>query len=372
MHEAAPASARAGAPGVVARALAWLFGLLSLVAGLSLFATFPIVQVATLGYLLLASGRVARSGRLRDGLPGVAAAGRVGGVVLGVWLLLWIPRLPASLARSARLIDPEGSTAGALTGVTIALLVLLLLHALAACARGGRLRDFLIPRPRIELRALRDLFTRSGYARARDVVWDTLRATRVPALLWLGLRGFILGALWLAVPTTLLAIGAATPALAWLGVLLMAVSTAYLPFIQIRLALEDRLSVALEVDVINRAYAGAPLAMASALMLTALSALPLYLLKIELMPREVTWLPGMLFVIFTLPARLLCGWALARGLGRARPRHRALRVLGRVLAVPAVALYAVVLYFTQYLSWYGSWSLYEQHAFLLPVPFLGG
>ena len=108
----------------------------------------------------------------------------------------------------------------------------------------------------------------------------------MPTLLWLGLRGFVLGALWLAVPTTLLALGAATPALAWLGVLLMAVSTAYLPFIQVRLAREDRLSVALEVDIINQAYAGAPLAMASALMLTALAALPLYLLKIELMPRE--------------------------------------------------------------------------------------
>ena len=37
----------------------------------------------------------------------------------------------------------------------------------------------------------------------------------------------------------------------------------------------------------------------------------------------------------------------------------------------AVALaYGVALYFTQYLSWYGTWSLYEQHAFLLPVPLI--
>ncbi len=38
--------------------------------------------------------------------------------------------------------------------------------------------------------------------------------------------------------------------------------------------------------------------------------------------------------------------------------------------VPVVAIYVVVVYFTQYLSWYGHLSLYEQHALLVPVPFL--
>ncbi len=39
--------------------------------------------------------------------------------------------------------------------------------------------------------------------------------------------------------------------------------------------------------------------------------------------------------------------------------------------VPVVLIYVVIAYFTQYLSWYGVWSLYEQHAFLVPAPFLG-
>ena len=34
-------------------------------------------------------------------------------------------------------------------------------------------------------------------------------------------------------------------------------------------------------------------------------------------------------------------------------------------------LIVVIVFFTQYLSWSGVWSLYEQHAFLLPVPFVG-
>ena len=43
----------------------------------------------------------------------------------------------------------------------------------------------------------------------------------------------------------------------------------------------------------------------------------------------------------------------------------------RLAFLPIVFVYVVVVYFTQYISWYGGLSLYEQHAFLLPVPFLG-
>jgi hypothetical protein len=127
----------------------------------------------------------------------------------------------------------------------------------------------------------------------------------------------------------------------------------------------------MDVETIRRAHRGAPLATAVALLLTVTLALPLYLLKIELIPREAMWLPGILFVALMLPARLACGWALRRGLARDAPRHVVVRLLGRLVVVPVVAVYAIALYFTQYLSWYGAWSLYEQHAFLMPVPLLG-
>src|SRR5205809_278239 len=48
-------------------ALEWLFGLASLLACLAVLAAIPIVNFLSLGYLLEASGRVAKSGRLRDG-----------------------------------------------------------------------------------------------------------------------------------------------------------------------------------------------------------------------------------------------------------------------------------------------------------------
>ncbi len=104
--------------------------------------------------------------------------------------------------------------------------------------------------------------------------------------------------------------------------------------------------------------------------MTLLFALPLYLLKIEMVPREATWLPGLVFIAFIFPARLLTGWALGRAGRRPQPRHWFFRWTGRLPLLPAAALYVLVVFFTQYTSWNGGWSLYEQHAFLLPVPFL--
>ena len=46
------------------------------------------------------------------------------------------------------------------------------------------------------------------------------------------------------------------------------------------------------------------------LALTLTSSLPLFLLKVELTPAEITWLPALFFVVFGLPARLIAGWAM--------------------------------------------------------------
>jgi len=47
------------------------------------------------------------------------------------------------------------------------------------------------------------------------------------------------------------------------------------------------------------------------------------------------------------------------------------RWLARLAAVPVVGFYVFILFFTQYVSWDGAWSLLEQHPFLLPAPFFG-
>ena len=89
-----------------------------------------------------------------------------------------------------------------------------------------------------------------------------------------------------------------------------------------------------------------------------------------MIPREAAWLPSLVFVAFLAPARLLVGWAYARSGRRDRPRHWFFRVLGRLAIVLVAPFYVLVVFLSQYTSWGGVWSLYEQHAFLLPVPFL--
>src|SRR6476646_7893771 len=55
----------------------WLLGLVSSLATLALLAAMPAVNLVTHGYLLDGSGRVARSGRLRDGFVDIAKFARI-------------------------------------------------------------------------------------------------------------------------------------------------------------------------------------------------------------------------------------------------------------------------------------------------------
>ena len=80
-----------------------------------------------------------------------------------------------------------------------------------------------------------------------------------------------------------------------------------------------------EVRHARRLFARAPLAFFVALLFTLVLALPLYLLKIEIVPREAAWLPSLLFVVSIFPARLLTGWALARA---QRSAHAAALAIG--------------------------------------------
>jgi hypothetical protein len=56
-------------------------------------------------------------------------------------------------------------------------------------------------------------------------------------------------------------------------------------------------------------------------------------------------------------------------LGYSVPRHWIFRVIGRAAIVAAALFYVLIVFLAQYTSWGGASSLYEQHAFLLPVPF---
>lgn len=357
----------------VASAIDWLFGVMSLIGGLAILATFPIVNLLSLGYLLEVSGRVAQSGRLRDGFVGVRKAAQVGSIVLGVWLLSWIPWYVSHLWRSARAIDPESSITRSWHVALVFVSILVVCQAWSACLRGGRLTSFLIPRP---IHFLRSAFRRGSYYKARDAVWDFVVALRLPSYFWLGLRGFTGALLWLIVPVTMLAVASQLKPgpgvlIGGTGAVLLAFVLLHLPFLQTRLAVEDRFGAMFDTRADRRLFARAPIAFFFAILFTLAFALPLYLFKIEIIPREAAWLPSLMFVMSIFPARLFTGWAYSRGARRAERRFWLFRTLSRFALVPVVAFYVLIVYFTQYLSWYGVASLYEQHAFMVPVPFLG-
>lgn len=359
--------------GAIATGLEGIFGTLTLIVGLSVLATVPIAQMVSLGYLLEVSGRIARTGRVRAGLIGVRAAARLGRIALGSFLLMLPVWFAVSLRNSAWLIDPDSRATRLWSAAVVLAALAVIAQITSACLRGGRLRSFFLPRP---IKTWRLVRRPGAYAQARDAVWDFVVGLRWPYYFWLGLRGFIGAVVWLIVPVSLLAVASRLkPELGGLaglaGGALLALVLLHLPFLQTRFAAENRLSAMFEIRRLRRAFGRAPVAFLIALACTLLLALPLYLLKIEIVPREAEWLPSLLFVVSAFPARVATGWALARSSRRHAPRKWPMRWASRLAMLPLVAFYVLLTYFTQYLSWYGVWSLYEQHAFLVPAPFLG-
>ncbi|MCB1228905.1 MAG: DUF4013 domain-containing protein [Verrucomicrobiae bacterium] len=357
-------------------ALDWVFGLGAIVVGLAVLSVVPVLNLFSLGYLLEASGRVARTGRFRDGFVGVRKASVLGSVVIGGWLVLLPAQIAASYWNDAELISAGSQVAKGWRVALIVLTVAGLAQIAWACVRGGRLRHFLWPAPVRAFRALRHPRL-SALHEMGDRVGDWVAGLRLPHYFWLGFRGFVSAVMWLAIPVGILMAAsqirndglAALTSLLGAGLLMIAVL--YLPFLQAHFARTERFEVMFRIKEVRQFFSRAPIAFWFALFITVLFALPLYLLKIELTPREVAWLPALLFVVFIFPARLLVGWALNRGTRRELPRHWVFRWFSRLAAIPVVVAYAFFVWATQYLSWHGSFSLLEQHAFLVPAPLLG-
>jgi len=414
----------------VAGSVEGVFGLVSLVAGLAVLASIPILQFASLGYLLEVSGRIARTGRLRHGFIGLRPAARVGSLVVGTGLMLLPISFVSSMWRSAMLIDPSSRVT---LGWHVALLVvtpLLLVHIVSAWYCGGKLRHFFWPLltpvflalwllrrllgsrfllPLVQAvvgvfspRLLKELTTvpplgswcppvilwegvrRGGiYVRARDALWDFVVSLRLPYYFWLGLRGLAGAIVWLFVPVMLIISTTNMPLedrdaarglgglAGFVGSLLLAAVVLYLPFLQAHFAAENRFVAMFELGKIRALFRRAPIAFWLALLVTLAFSLPLYLLEIEAIPRETLWLSSIVFVVFMWPARFATGWAVARARRRDKPRFFLSRWGSRLAALPVVAFYVLLVYFTPYLLWNGSLGLFAQHAFLTPAPFLG-
>ena len=134
----------------------------------------------------------------------------------------------------------------------------------------------------------------------------------MPYYFRLGLVGFLGTLAWLIVPAILIGATQRFPVLGVVGALLLAFIVPFLPFLQVRYAVEGQVSALFSRRAIRDRFLRAPWAFAFSLLVLLVAAIPLYLLKLEMIPREAAWLPSLVFVVFLAPARLLTGWAYAR------------------------------------------------------------
>ncbi len=360
--------------GYVCTATHWCFGFVSLITILSVLATIPILQFLSLGYLLEAGGRVAKTGRLRSGFIGISRAAAVGSMALGVWLTMLPVQAMSSYWYSSSLLNGNVGQTKTLRVLVLTFGTLGMFHILWAGFRGGKIRHFLWPAP---LRLWRRIREGGMYTEASHRLEAFVKSLSLPHYFWLGLRGFVGATIWLFFPVTMLAAatGFSDPGfgglIAFIGGFLLAIVLAYLPFLQMRLPLTNRFQSQFEISVVRDRFKRAPIAFWFSLLVTLALAVPLYILKAELIPREAAWLPSLFFVTMMFPARLAVGWAVSRSERRETSRHWFFRWGAWLGIVPVTLIYALIVFFTQFTSWHGAASLYEQHAFLVPVPFLG-
>jgi hypothetical protein len=345
---------------------------LALVILLSVTATIPILQLASLGYMLEASGRVARGMPIRRCFPGARIAGSI--LSCSLWIgLTWLPVwLVADLAYSAELIQPGSARAGQLRMAARVVALLWVLWSAWALFRGGRWWHFLWPAPVLFLKTI---FRPETWRAAEDRWWRWITSLRILKLLKLGFYGTVAAIAWLIVPASFMIVALNSPRNESLGLvgLLGAIGMwwvlLYLPFLPIQMAQHERLSAAFDRRSVRASFRRAPFAFLVAVAGLVVAAIPLYLLRIEPIPPELWWILSLFFVTLIFPAKLLAGWALRCSQQRSRDRHWALRWLAWVPLALVLSSYVGFLYLAKFALWEGGASFLLQHAFLPPVPF---
>ncbi|TWT53515.1 hypothetical protein Pla22_11440 [Rubripirellula amarantea] len=371
------------------RTVAWvswcfrsLFCIASLIVLLAFLTAIPIVQLIAFGYLLRVAGNLTAGAKFRDALPHLQEAGQIGLALTALFLAALPTQLLAHEESVAEIVSPGSSQATLLRWLSIASSLLAIGYLMWAWARGGRLVHYLWPQPK---RFFREGFRLKTWSSLPDRLWNFTTSLELPTLFWLGLRGAAGTLVWL-IPAFIIitAFREGETGLAglvgFLSLILLGISMLYLPMLQAHFAAENRLRALFDVRTIRRDFRHAPWAWLGAMICSmVILPIPLYLLKIEATPREVMWLPCLVFVAFILPARVAAGLALRRARHRAKvhgePTGRwntVSRWLVRLIMPAVVGVYLLFVYVSQYTSWDGYLTWVQQHAILIPVPFLSG
>lgn len=358
------------------RGIGWLirtlFGIASLIVLLALIAAIPVVNFLALGYLLEVEGRVARSGRLRDAFPLLSIAPRLGSIVLGIWLWTIPLRFLSDLVHDIHLVNP-GSRIATVSQVGLLIVSgMVTMHLVLALARGGALSTFF--RPLKNAFWLRRRLIDGDYWRgAEEAISEFVTDLKLKHHFLLGAKGFLGALAWLIFPTALFAVANRTEGgpilLTLLGGMLLVPVLLWVPFLQAHFAAEGRLSAMFDLQAVRKLYRHAPFMWLVAHFVTFAMALPLYLFKAAVPPRDALWLVTIVFVVSIYPVRVLTGWAYHRAKRRERPTHWLWRWLWWLPSLPVAALYVFILYFTQFVGKYGKLTLFEHHLFLVPSPY---
>lgn len=351
--------------------------LFCLVLLLGVLSVVPVLQLAVLGYFLDSSGRIARGGRFRDSLTLLPQAAGIGMAAAAVYLWTLPIQLLGYYAYAAELIQPGNPQAFRLRTGALVLVAIAFLHLSWAWARGGKLRHYLWPAP---VTFATTVWRSSFWASVAESFWNFLNSLQLPRLLWIGLRGALGSLAWIILPAIILiaATRQGQTGLAGLvgaiGMMMMGFVVMYLPMLQVQFATDNRIRSMFAWRRVRGVFRSAPIAFWLGTTATLLLAVPLYLLKIEATPKEIVWLTSTIFVVFMLPAHLITGWAMKRAQAREPGKrwwHTAIRWSMRFLTIPIVIGYLFFVYLSQLTSWDGLATWIQQHAFLVPVPFVG-
>lgn len=340
---------------------------------LALVAAVPVVQFASLGYLLLAAANLAEGKRWSSALPGLRLAGKFGTFAL-LTALLWLPVwFVTDLSYSAQLLQPGSGSAALWRVGAFVVTFLWITHVAWAAMRGGRWWHLLWAQP---IRFALDIWRPSTWQRTSDRLYELVEHMQLPRLWWLGLRASFGAFLWIVLPASLMLVGLRNQELSvaglvgFIGAAGMSFVVLYLPFIQIEFAKSGRFRDFLSIQKVRRRFGYRPWIHTLALLLLCVLCLPLYLLRIEATPAQLVWAPALVFVAFMLPAKLMLGaamgWADRRTQGGKPPRRFYNKWPARIVGFLAAWIYVGFLYVAQVIA---TDVMIFQHAFLVPAPF---
>lgn len=351
-------------------------GFFCLVLFLATLGTIPVVNLFVLGTLIEIMGRVGREGRIRSAGYLVPVARRVVGAVVAVLLWLWPLTVLAKLAWDARLIAPDSSTAAIYFQVVVLLSILVTFHLTFAVAAGCRFLLFFRPvhNVRYVIGALRNGTWGSP---AKAGIADFLRQLRPIYHFRLGAET-ILGTLaWLLIPTLMLwamqnHLHAWSQIVALLGGLCLMAALLWLPLLQMQYAVRPSLKAYFQIAPVFQRFRRMPFRFSLAIaVIYAVSAVPfLYLVLIKSRLPAHSGIGDILFVflITVIPAKVLLAWVWSRS-HVARQRRLWWSVLWGIALLAFLGAFVQLTFYTQTVSPYGRWHLFQQSSLLLPFPF---